>query len=207
MLKKLWKMRIVRTILIFCFVLIVLYLFRLPILYGAGKWLVAEDDRVESTIFVLGGNALDRGYKAAQLWKEDNKRTIVCLGGNIPSALELIGKDYTEARLTAMMVRKYGVERPSTKVLQYGTSTYEEAQAILAYCEENGLGEITIVSDKLHLRRVRWVMNRVLADQVNYTLVGATSSKYDEALWWHTEDGMIMVNNEYIKLLYYLFTY
>jgi hypothetical protein len=36
---------------------------------------------------------------------------------------------------------------------------------------------------------------------------GAPSSLYDESLWWESETGLIMVNNEYVKLGYYFLKY
>jgi hypothetical protein len=38
-------------------------------------------------------------------------------------------------------------------------------------------------------------------------IAGAPSTTYNEKLWWAKENGLIMVNNEYIKLLYYWITY
>ena len=36
---------------------------------------------------------------------------------------------------------------------------------------------------------------------------GTGSTRYDEAEWWKKEEGLIMVNNEYVKLLYYELKY
>jgi hypothetical protein len=30
---------------------------------------------------------------------------------------------------------------------------------------------------------------------------------YDPERWWDTEEGLLMVNNEYVKLLYYALKY
>jgi len=32
----------------------------------------------------------------------------------------------------------------------------------------------------------------------------APSSEYDVNAWWNSEQGLLMVNNEYVKTLYYL---
>jgi hypothetical protein len=37
--------------------------------------------------------------------------------------------------------------------------------------------------------------------------VAANSLVYDSDSWWTSEEGLLMVNNEYVKLLYYLVKY
>jgi hypothetical protein len=36
---------------------------------------------------------------------------------------------------------------------------------------------------------------------------GATSAEYDPTNWWKNEEGLIMTNNELVKLLYYFIKY
>ena len=67
---------------------------------------------------------------------------------------------------------------------------------------------ITIVSDKFHSRRIRNLFEDELNDlNVSFYIIGATNSRYSEDKWWEEERGMIMVNNEYMKALYYFLKY
>ena len=43
--------------------------------------------------------------------------------------------------------------------------------------------------------------------EIEVLLSGCSHSFYDENFWWESEEGMIMVNNEYMKLLYYYLNY
>ena len=93
-------------------------------------------------------------------------------------------------------------------MLEIGTSTKEESEAIANYCAENTLKRVILISDKFHTRRIRRVFEP-LFDELETELIihGTGSTRYDEAEWWKKEEGLIMVNNEYVKLLYYEFKY
>jgi hypothetical protein len=38
-------------------------------------------------------------------------------------------------------------------------------------------------------------------------LHGAPASSFQESSWWTSEEGLIMLNNEYVKLAYYHIKY
>ena len=84
----------------------------------------------------------------------------------------------------------------------------EEITEIGRYCEAKEIQRAMVLSSKFHTKRIRRVVDKVLDPQKIEILVrGAPSSKYSELVWWHKEEGMIMVNNEYAKLLYYFIKY
>jgi uncharacterized SAM-binding protein YcdF (DUF218 family) len=90
------------------------------------------------------------------------------------------------------------------RVLKTGTSTREEAELILDYSRDLGLKKVMVVSDKFHTHRVEQVFRDKLEDAgIELVLRGAPSSRYSEDQWWAGEAGLLMVNNEYIKLVYY----
>lgn len=203
--KRIWKMRIVKAILIFFLILLLIYSLRYPIFYGMGQFLIAEDDKVEQQVFVMGGNSFDRGNGAVRLWKDDKTRKFICVGGNIPKILEMMNINLTEGMLTYKIMVDQGVDESALQILEQGTSTYEEVEAIRDFCLDKKITAITIISDKFHLRRLRWVLNELLLPEgITCSLRGVSSSKYEESKWWNSEDGMLMVNNEYVKLCYYI---
>ncbi len=188
-------------------ILLLLYSFRTSILRGMGNYLIAEDPPTKAElVFVLGGNSYDRGRKAAALYKEKKAERIVCLGANVPSVLQALGIDSSEGHISASIADQRGVPEEAIRVLEKGTSTMGEAIASLRYCRKNGIDSAIVLSDKFHLRRVRYVFEPLFKDsdtELHYR--GTPSSLYDESHWWRSEAGMIMVNNEYMKLLYYRF--
>lgn len=190
----------------FVLLIVLLFLFRVPLMKMAGNHLIDidEPEKVEA-LFVLGGNSKDRASHAVQLYNEGFSPTLVCTGGNIPSVLEAIDTSLYEAEISVSLIRRLGVPESASIALTNSTSTLEEAQEIRAYCELEGLGHVGILSSLFHTNRVRNVFEEQFEDSdVELTFFGAPSSRYDESTWWTSEEGMIMVNNEYMKLLYYL---
>lgn len=173
------------------------------------SYLIQEDEKVLTEYaFVLGGNSLDRGNEAFQLYKSGTIKKIVCTGENIPSVLEAVGKPMTEAELTADYL-KNTKEIPDSliEIINEGTSTREESYAILEFCKRKNIKSATLISSKFHLRRVRNVFEAVFADEgIILNFQGCVNSKFNEMEWWKTEEGMIAINNEYIKLIYYWWT-
>jgi hypothetical protein len=65
-----------------------------------------------------------------------------------------------------------------------------------------------VVSDKYHTNRINYAFRHLYKDAgIELILRGAHSSQYLENLWWASETGLLMVNNEYVKLIYYYIKY
>lgn len=187
--------------------LLLLYAYRTPILRGIGSYLIVEDEpgRVEC-IYVLGGNSYDRGKEAARIYQKGNVPEVVCTGGHVPSVFRPFDLEPSEAEVSARVAKEHGVPRGELEVLSKGKSTWEEAHLCLDHALKMGADTIAVLSDEFHLRRVRSVFAPLFEKEgVELRLWGASSSSYDELEWWRSEEGMIMVNNEYMKLLYYCF--
>ncbi|MBL4652780.1 MAG: YdcF family protein [Flavobacteriales bacterium] len=177
---------------------------------GVGNYLISEDELQKSdVIFVLGGNSFERGNEAAKLFDDGFAPKIICLGGNITPVFKAIGKDYAESEIARINIIKNGnINKNHVELLKIGTSTKEESVAIANYCSEKKLERVIIVSSKFHTRRVRGVFEPLFEDLTTQLIIhGTPSLNYDEAEWWKYEQGLLMVNNEYIKLLYYWIKY
>lgn len=177
---------------------------------SAGNYLIVEDPLKEvDAIFLLGGGPFDRGSEAAKLYKAGYTKKIVCTGGQVSNLLKSLNLYHKEAEVARInLVKNNGVPKRHVIELSEGTSTKEESEIILRYCLEEGLDTVMILSSKFHTRRVNNVFRPVLEDAGIVILIrGAPSSLYDESLWWEDESGLIMVNNEYVKLGYYFLKY
>lgn len=175
-----------------------------------GNYLVVEDElgKVDA-IFLLGGGPFDRGNEAAKLYEAGYTKKIVCTGGQVSNLLKSLNINHVEAEVASInLVRNNGVPRQRVIALAEGTSTKEESVIILQYCLEQGFNKVMILSSKFHTRRVNNVFRPVLEEAgIDVLIRGAPSSLYDESLWWESESGLIMVNNEYVKLGYYFLKY
>jgi len=185
---------------------VLIFLLRFPILRGVGNYLVSEDPLAHAdVVFVLGGSATDRGEEAAKLYFAGLCDRFVCTGKSVPGDLQEVGIDLTESDMTKLVIQRCGV--PADRIVSFkeGTSTQEESIALLEREQATSVDTVIIVSHGFHLRRVRNVFeNRFKEKGITVLLHGAESRDFSHETWWRTEQGMMMVQNEYAKLLYYL---
>jgi uncharacterized SAM-binding protein YcdF (DUF218 family) len=203
------KNRWIRALIICLGVLLLLFLFRMPIARGLGSYLIAENEQVKAdAVVVLGGSSLDRGMEGYRVYNDGMAPMIICTGGNIPQVLQALDTMLYEAEITKLMLLKKGVPGSDVVALTGSTSTKEESEEVFAFAQQENLDTIMIVTSKLHLRRTSKVFTKQFEDSdVHLVFHGAPSTSFDEAEWWKSEQGLIMVNNEYMKLLYYFFKY
>ena len=75
---------------------------------------------------------------------------------------------------------------------------------MLHHARKKGFGTIVVITTDLHTRRVKRVFaKRFEGSGINVLVNAAPSSEYDPEHWWDSEPGLLMVNNEYVKTLYY----
>lgn len=187
-------------------ILIILWLCRYPILRGIGNYLIIEDEieKVDA-IYVLGGASDERSKEATYLFKKGFAKKIICTGEHIDKSLLLVDTILTEAEITGAFLKKNGVSKNNILYIKKGTSTREEADLI--FNDAKKYKKIMILSSKFHLRRVRRVFTKAFENSsVKLIFRGAPSTEYNEQEWWKYEKGLLMVNNEYVKLFYYWWT-
>ncbi len=189
--------------------LIALWIFRIPLLRATGNFLISSDPLVPAdAIYVLGGASLDRGIAAADLLNEGIAPIAFCLGELVPQSLEGEGLDIPEGQLIANVMLRAGADPQKVKVIREGTSTWEESEAILEHAIGNAYDTIMVVSTDFHSRRVGMVFrDRFRKKGIKVLVHGAPSSEYDSQRWWKSEEGLMMANNEYVKLIYYWMKY
>lgn len=186
-----------------------LALFHKSVLRGMGNYLIVQDEKEKvDAIFVLSGNSFDRGREAAKLYAEGWAPKVVCLGGEVNPALELYGINDLTAKMTEGVLLRAGVPSSAIELLPEGTSTFEEFEAITAYCQARGLDKIMVVSSLFHTRRIhRFFRLRLHLEGIDLVLRGSSETAFDESAWWKNEPGLIFLNNEYIKMGYYWLKY
>ena len=189
--------------------LILLYLLREPILKGIGNFLIVEDTEITvDAAFVLSGNVLERCEKGAEIFLQGHAPTIVAIGGNINEAVRAIGIEVNGAQLSQKALISMGVDSSAIKLIERGTSTYEESEEILAYSQVMGFKRVMIISSKYHTRRIQNVFKDKFQEAgIEVIVLGAEPLDYDLDKWWESESAMIFVNNEYVKLIYYWLKY
>lgn len=186
--------------------LLSMYVFRYSLLRSMGNFLMRDEAPVYMEYAcVLSGGAYDRGLYGANLYKQHDIKHFICTGGNIAPDLAAWGMPLLESDVTRHRLISMGVDSAAISMIHAGTSTREEADTLVHYCKNRNIKEIAIISSRFHTRRVRNVFERKFATQgIKVHIWGAPGTSYHENTWWENEDGLLFVNNEYVKLLYYM---
>jgi uncharacterized SAM-binding protein YcdF (DUF218 family) len=180
--------------------------FKIQILQSFSTFLMKQDapEKVDLMV-VLSGSAFDRGNEGARLYKEGYAKEVVCPGGNLEELFLILGDTLYESDLCRKNVIRNGVADSLVKAIHYGTSTREEADTILGYCKAHQVKKIIVVTNLFHTRRAGNVYKKRFSKEgITVLMRGAHASDYEEDHWWQSEYGLIALNNEYMKTLYYL---
>ncbi len=199
------------VLLLFLTLCLLAYALRVPLLTGVGRYLIVEDELQEADIlFLLNGDFNTRPFYAAELYARGLAPRIVIARAEASPA-ERLGLLPNETDLSVAILERQGVPPTAITVLPVPggvTSTYDEAVVLRAYVEANDIQRLILVTSAFHTRRAGWIVRQALHGlDVTVQLAAARTPDYDETNWWQSEAGQINVNNEYIKLMYYLLKY
>ncbi|MGQ9864417.1 MAG: YdcF family protein [Bacteroidia bacterium] len=190
---------------------VLLYLFRYS-LAQAGVWYLAHVPtrlpmhQVEGWV-VLSGAPWERGILGASLY-EKHPRKIVCVGGNFPQDRLACGNLQKEGALIAAVIREHCVPAESVLVVSTGTSTLEEIRAVISIAKAQGWKKVGIISSLYHKRRLYAVCRKVLEPQgIEFQIYGTPPMYVYLPAWWRQEQGLIMIVNEYTKIIYHALRY
>lgn len=203
------RKRLFRWFLAMGLLLIAVWTFRITILQAIGSYLIRTDVSCKAdALYVLGGASFDRGSHASRSLQEGCTPVAYCTGANVPQSYKAEGRMVTEAELSRAAAIRAGADPAKVLPFPYGTSTWEEAAGALHHAKSNGFDTVLVMTTDFHSRRVGKVFReRFKGSGIIVLVQAAPSSEYDAAAWWKSEDGLLMVNNEYVKSLYYAITY
>jgi uncharacterized SAM-binding protein YcdF (DUF218 family) len=207
--KKLWSKKWFKVLSILLGILIIFFLSLNSIFRGVGKWLNATDAAEQTEMcFVLGGNSYERGIAATDLYKLFPQQKFTATGGNYPYQILCLDTTMLECELTRHFMISRGVPATQIDTLSSAHSTMDESNEILDWCKANNAKHITVISSAFHMRRVRMVFEDKFQDAgIKINFHGAAPIEYNELNWWQNEEGLIMTNNELVKIFYYAIKY
>jgi uncharacterized SAM-binding protein YcdF (DUF218 family) len=207
--KKIWAKKWFRICSYLLIIVIVLLLSLNSIFRGIGHWLSATDAPEETSMcFVLGGNSYERGLAATELYQLYPNQRFTATGGNYPYQILCLDTTMLECELTRHFMISKGVPAHQIDTLGSAHSTMEESNEILQWCNKNGLKKITVISSAFHMRRVRMVFEDKFEEAgIEINFHGAAPLDYSTFNWWENEEGLIMTNNELVKIFYYALKY
>lgn len=190
---------------------LLVFLLRAPILTGVAEGLIVNDPPAPADIiFLLNGDFNTRPFQAAELYKGGLAPRIVIARAEDGAAVKL-GLIPNETDIAVGVLERKGVPAAKIDILAFPggvTSTFDEAAALHDYIETHPIGKVMLITSAFHSRRAKWIFERELAGQpVSLEMVAVPYSTFDQTNWWTNENGLITLNNEYIKLIFYYFKY
>lgn len=83
-------------------------------------------------------------------------------------------------------------------------STYSEAVFLRDWMKRNQSRSAIVVSGYFQSRRAKWSMDHAFrGSEYTIQIAPAREELYSVEEWWKNEEGVIMVENEYLKTAYY----
>jgi len=174
----------------------------LPLL---ARWLdVGGPPQKADAVVLLNGSSSTRPFFVAALvhggWAPK-----ILVNTVAPHANEISGEVPRFLAITRKVLDYGGVPQDCVVPLnQDAETTFDEAQGVAKFLDENTIAKLLIVTEGPHARRARWIFQRVLADRpVEIVMVSAPTDGFNNENWWRSEAGFIFVVSEYFKLFYY----
>jgi uncharacterized SAM-binding protein YcdF (DUF218 family) len=174
-------------------------------LEATGRFLVVSDPVAPAdALYVFPGEIPRRAGCAAELVRAGVARRVVVSGERIPPALAAIGVPLSDAELNARLLREQGIAPETIVVLNAGTSTQEDAEALRTWATAGqGVSRLIAVTSPTHSRRAKRTLGRVFSGtDVDVRVLACPPGLAPE--WWRREDTLVQVTDEYLKLLYYV---
>lgn len=173
---------------------------------GVASLLVEEDPlRSADLIVVLSGSIPDRPRYAADLFHQGLAPRVLCASSQVPDLLKATGRAMTQAEISAAVLRAEGVPDAAILVVNRSTSTYEELRLVRDTMRAQGWKRAILVSSPTHLRRIRITWDRLTPHGGLEAILRATPyASFHRDAWWRYERDLIAVQNEYLKIAYYL---
>ncbi len=183
------------------------YYFRQPILTGIAKSLVYESEiQPCDVVVVLIGGGERRLERAIELYRAGYAPRILL---TMPQTLDhgIPSRDlYEMERRQCQAALDY--HRIDPRDVQWGPrpfySTYSEAVFIHDWMSRHGYDSALIVTGHFQSRRAKWSLDHAFRERdMDIRLIPAPPGLYSATDWWRHEEGIVMVENECLKSLYY----
>ena len=174
---------------------------------GVASLLIEEDPlRSADLIVVLSGSIPDRPRYAADLYRRGLAPRVLCASSQVPDLLKAAGRAMTQAEISAAVLRAQGVPDAAILVVNRSTSTFEELALVRDTMRAQGWKRVILVSSPTHLRRIRITWDHLTGPGGPEAILRASPyASFHRDAWWRYERDLIAVQNEYVKIAYYLF--
>ncbi len=196
---------------VFVLSVILVFVFRASILTALADGLIVNEvPHPADIIFLLNGDIDTRPFRASELYKQGLAPLVVIARTRDTPAVKM-GLVPNLTDISVSILERTGVPPAKIIILPFTggvTSTFDEAEALHGYIDSVPVRQVMLVTSEFHTRRAKWIFERELSGlPVTLEMVAVPYAAFDRASWWKNETGLITLNNEYLKLVYYYFKY
>jgi uncharacterized SAM-binding protein YcdF (DUF218 family) len=173
----------------------------------ADLWIVSDELAPADAVAVFGGGIEDRPFAAAEYYRRGLAKRVLLSNVHIGPA-EHIGAMPTQVTATREILFKLGV--PETAVEVFGnelSNTHDEVLALHAWVQRTGTRSIIVPTEIFPARRVRWMLHHIFSEDIAIHVVALDLPLYRRDDWWEHEEGIVSLQNEILKYVYYRFRY
>lgn len=185
-------------------------LFHRPLLHAAARAWIVNDSVLEpvDAVLIPGGGLATRPFGAAELFHQGLAGQVVAFHVEL-SPDQTMGVTAPQHEATLEILDELGIPPHHITVIgESVTSTWDEVLATRAWCEENDIRSLAIVTEIFPSRRGAWAYQKGLKDlDTTVQVVALDPAQYQASNWWRHERGLIQFQNELIKHLYYRVRY
>lgn len=194
------------------FLLILLFLFRYPLLQALGEYLITEDRSGRAQIIViLQGSIPDRIIHGISLFQAGYANRLVMVRSHDFSCYHLM-EEYN-LQLVGHVDQNYqvamelGLSSEDIVILPgRADSTLDEALIIKEYLLEENLYSLYLVTSKYHSTRSKKIFTHILGEGVLVLSSPSPYDPFDASTWWTERRQARNLLLEYLKLInFYLF--
>ena len=201
--KALWVVSFL--VLIFALFLI----FRKPLLTGYARlFSVHTATKGADALVCLSGGKITRVPETLRLWNQGYAPSIY-LTDEKKMNKEFSKLNMSNLRFAREVVRKMELNATWETIPSLGdgaTSTFDEAEDVLAYGKGQGWQRIIIVTDEFHTRRARHAFEKIFDDSgIEVEVAGAPNEVFSDDDWWQSDSGISCYFLETIKFPVYFF--
>jgi hypothetical protein len=186
----LWRNRWLRRLAILLVMVLVLFLFRHPILRGLANILIVEDEAPDGAVVLVAGG--ERAPEvAAELYHAGKTRELLVTNWQ-PNRVERLGiRPTTGAAFRYILIKESVPENAIAELPGQPENAYELGDAIAAWLRQHPDKHLLVCCPRFTSRRMYTILRSVLGEEMQRVHLRAVANPdYDETNWWQSKAGL-----------------
>ena len=169
----------------------------------ASWWIVSDPIEASDAVAIFGGGLEVRPFAAARYYQQGLVKRVL-LSNVRASPAEKLGILMSHVEANRQVLLKLGV--PDSAIELFGddlANTHQEAAALHRWAVAAGAHSIIVPTEVFTSRRLAWMLHRAFGDGAVIRVAALDPVEYTRETWWRSERGVVDLQNEFIKYLYY----